>query len=194
MKRMTRLSHALGALMVVALLLGGTSADAAKKKSHAAAASTHETKHESSAKKAPATPVDLNTASQKELESLPGVGAATAKKIIAGRPYHSTADLSKAGVPASTVTKISSMVTVSAAPEAKTTTPHRGGAASATMEQAPGGGHGMVWVNLDTKVFHEEGDRWYGRTKNGKYMTEQEAMKAGYREAKTGGQKAGGKK
>ena len=43
----------------------------------------------------------------------------------------------------------------------------------------------MVWVNLDTKVFHREGDRYYGNTKNGKFMTEADAVKAGYREAKT---------
>ena len=54
---------------------------------------------------------------------------------------------------------------------------------------APGGGPGMVWVNTETKVYHKEGDRWYGRTKKGKYMTESEAMKAGYREEKEGGKK-----
>ena len=43
----------------------------------------------------------------------------------------------------------------------------------------------MVWVNLSTKVFHREGDRYYGTTKTGKFMTEDEAVKAGYREAKT---------
>jgi len=44
---------------------------------------------------------------------------------------------------------------------------------------------GMVWVNLDSKVFHREGDRYYGTTKNGKFMTEADAVKAGYREAKS---------
>ena len=65
------------------------------------------------AAKSKSTKVDLNTATQQELEALPGVGEATAKKIIAGRPYASVADLSKAGVPQSTIDKISSQVTVS---------------------------------------------------------------------------------
>ena len=43
----------------------------------------------------------------------------------------------------------------------------------------------MVWVNTETKVFHREGDYWYGKTKKGAYMTESEALKAGNREAKT---------
>src|SRR5208282_6140232 len=60
--------------------------------------------------------VDLNSAGEKDLETLPGVGAATAKKIIAGRPYSSASDLSKAGVSAATIKKITPLVTVGNAP------------------------------------------------------------------------------
>ncbi len=67
--------------------------------------------------------VDLNRASEKELEALPGVGAVTARKIIAGRPYSSVGDLSSAGVSASTISKISPLVTVSAASNARSSRP-----------------------------------------------------------------------
>jgi DNA uptake protein ComE-like DNA-binding protein len=137
--------------------------------------------------------VDLNTASEKELEALPAVGAATAKKIIAGRPYSSAADLAKAGVSAKTIETISPLVTVSrkAAPvEAPVSKPAPAAAKSAppaseasSPAQAPPS-RGMVWVNTETKVFHREGDKWYGNTKHGKYMTESDALKAGYRESK----------
>ena len=43
---------------------------------------------------------------------------------------------------------------------------------------------GMVWVNLSSKIYHKEG-KFYGKTKRGKFMSEDEAKKAGYREAKT---------
>lgn len=45
---------------------------------------------------------------------------------------------------------------------------------------------GMVWVNTDSKVYHKEGSRWYGKTKVGKWMTEDEAKKAGFKEAAAG--------
>ena len=44
---------------------------------------------------------------------------------------------------------------------------------------APGGGSGMVWVNTRDKVYHKEGSRWYGKTKQGKYLSEQDAIKEG---------------
>ena len=42
---------------------------------------------------------------------------------------------------------------------------------------------GKVWVNLDTGIYHK-GGRWYGKTKNGKFMSVDEANKAGYKAAK----------
>ena len=41
--------------------------------------------------------VDLNSASEKDLDSLPGVGPVTAKKIIEHRPYQSVNDVAKPG-------------------------------------------------------------------------------------------------
>jgi hypothetical protein len=51
---------------------------------------------------------------------------------------------------------------------------------------APGGGHHQVWVNTETGVYHREGSRFYGTTKKGKYMTEQDAIQAGYKRAPKG--------
>jgi len=42
---------------------------------------------------------------------------------------------------------------------------------------------GKVWVNVDSGIYHK-GGRWYGKTKNGKFMTADEAKKAGYKAAK----------
>ena len=42
----------------------------------------------------------------------------------------------------------------------------------------------MVWVNLNSGVYHYEWSRYYGKTKNGKYMSESEAVSAGYHAAK----------
>ena len=62
--------------------------------------------------------VDINNATQKELEGIKGVGAATAKKIIAGRPYKSVEELSKAGLKAKAIDSIKPFVTVGGAPVA----------------------------------------------------------------------------
>jgi hypothetical protein len=42
---------------------------------------------------------------------------------------------------------------------------------------------GKVWVNTETGVYHK-GGRWYGATKHGKFMTEDEAIQGGYRASK----------
>ena len=62
--------------------------------------------------------VDINTATAAELTQVKGVGAPTAKKIIANRPYASLDDLSKTGIPAGTLTKLKPSFTVGAAPAA----------------------------------------------------------------------------
>jgi hypothetical protein len=42
---------------------------------------------------------------------------------------------------------------------------------------------GKVWVNTESGVYHKSG-KWFGTTKQGKFMSEQDATKAGYRAAK----------
>ena len=68
-----------------------------------------------------------------------------------------------------------------ASPAATTTT----GSVEANATPAPGGGHGLVWVNSDSHIYHKEGSRFYGKTKRGKYVSEADAIKEGDRASKT---------
>ena len=67
------------------------------------------------------------------------------------------------------------------APTAKTS---EAAAAPTDKEIADAKAKGDVWVNLSSKIYHKEG-KFYGKTKRGKFMSEDDAKKAGYREAKT---------
>lgn len=46
---------------------------------------------------------------------------------------------------------------------------------------APGGGAGKVWLNSATNVYHCQGSKYYGTTKQGTYMSEADAKAKGAR-------------
>jgi hypothetical protein len=74
-----------------------------------------------------------------------------------------------------------------ASPAAASRAPAKSASAeTATNPPAPGGGHGLVWVNTESHVYHREGSHFYGTTKKGKYMTEAEAIKEGNKAAAKG--------
>ena len=52
---------------------------------------------------------------------------------------------------------------------------------------------GLVWVNTSTKVYHASDNSHYGTTKHGKFMTKEDADKAGYKAAQEPGAKKAAK-
>lgn len=65
-----------------------------------------------------------------------------------------------------------------AAPAAKSSAATTSGVSRSEIAAAKAAG--KVWVNLDSGIYHKSG-RWYGKTKHGKFLTEDEAKKAGYK-------------
>ncbi len=60
-----------------------------------------------------------------------------------------------------------------------TSTPGTASPSTPQVSTATGGGPGQVWLNRSSKVYHCRGDRYYGKTKRGEYMTEAAAKAAG---------------
>jgi competence protein ComEA len=66
-------------------------------------------------------PVDVNTADEATLQSLPGVGPALSKQIVAGRPFASVEDLAKVkGIGPAKLAALRNLVTVGGAGRAAT--------------------------------------------------------------------------
>ena len=124
MKGMIRLTALAAVLALIGL--GAPTAHAAAKKTPTPAP----------AAAAPAAaPVDVNSADEKTLAALPGIGDKTAKEIVKGRPYKSVDDLAKVkGIGDKKMAKIKPLVTVGAAPLAKPAAP---AAAAPAAKAAP---------------------------------------------------------
>src|SRR5579872_6996543 len=184
-------------LAPMATVSGGSAAAAAPKAASAPKAS----KAPEASSASSGAPVDLNKASEKELEDLPGVGTATAKKIIAGRPYSSVDDLSKAGLSARVIAKLAPMATVSggsaaaatsapkastksmppAAPSAPASAPAAPPAAakSAPASSASQGspGPGLFWVIWTSGFSPSPGPPYTGKPRGGNFYPEAAALK-----------------
>ncbi len=82
--------------------------------------------------------------------------------------------------PAATPATSAPAATAPAAPAPRA----RESAPAPTARSAAAGGSGQVWVNKETKIYHCQGDRWYGKTKNGEYMSRSQAEAQGMTAAK----------
>jgi hypothetical protein len=68
--------------------------------------------------------------------------------------------------------------------KATTKAPAAGGATAKDISDATA--RGDVWLNTSSKVYHKSDDKNYGTTKQGKFMSEADAQKAGGHLSKEG--------
>jgi competence protein ComEA len=109
-------------------------------------------------RKAAAAVVDLNSADQKTLESLPGIGKSTAQAIIAGRPYKSIDDLKRIkGMSDKKIAAIKDKVTIGAA--AATAAPASMPSAAGAPEKASSAKKSITEKSEQTKTKLAPGQR-----------------------------------
>ena len=132
------------------------------------------------------------TTAETAASSSPAAAPAASPKAKRGRKKAETAAASPVASPSPAKFNLGGLFkpksSAAASPAAATRASAKSASAeTATNPPAPGGGHGLVWVNTDSHVYHREGSHFYGTTKKGKYMTEAEAIKGGNKAAKAPG-------
>ncbi len=123
------------------------------------------------------------SATKKPATSKRGTSSADAAPAPAATPAGRT-PAAAAATPAATpaASRTAASTPAAAAPAIPASAPPTSSTSSA-QQAPPANSAGMVWVNTDSGIYHKPGTRWYGKTKQGKYMTEADAVKAGYKAA-----------